>query len=209
MTKIYLVRHAESESNRRRTFTGQLDIGLTDKGKEQARRLAAFLRDIPIDAVISSDLSRVVATVAPTAEEKGLVIRKDPTFREIYGAAFEGRTYEEIGVDFPAELSVWLGDIDHGACPGGESVSDVRARVLPAVIRLAATYEGKTLLLATHATPIRTILSYATGRSMQELRWVPNASTSLLTVEGERISAVSIGDVSYLGDLTTVFGKGI
>ena len=76
MTKIYLIRHAESESNRNRTFTGQLDIGLTDTGKEQARRLAEHFRGISPDAIVSSDLSRVVATVMPTAREKRVSIRR-------------------------------------------------------------------------------------------------------------------------------------
>ncbi len=209
MTKIYLIRHAESESNRNRTFTGQLDVGLTDTGKEQARRLAEHFRGISPDAIVSSDLSRVVATVMPTAREKGLPIRRDPAFREIYGGAFEGRTYEDIGEEYPAELAVWLGDIDHGVCPDGESIEDVKARVLPAFFRLIGESEGKTLILATHATPVRALLSLATGRTMQELRWVPNASTSLLIAEGDTLRAVSIGDTSYLGSLTTTFGKGI
>ncbi len=209
MTKIYLVRHAQSESNRDRTFTGRLDIGLTDTGREQARRLAEHLRDLPIDAIVSSDLSRVVATVTPTAEEKGLPIRREPAFREIYGGRFEGHTYEDIGKEYPEALATWLGDIDHGACPEGESVEDVRARVLPAFARLVKEYDGKTVLLATHATPVRVLLSLATGRTMQELRWVPNASTSVLFAEGDTLRAESIGDTSYLGDLTTTFAKGI
>ena len=104
---------------------------------------------------------------------------------------------------------MWLGDIDHGVCPGGESMEDVKARVLPAFFRLVGESEGKTLILATHATPVRALLSLATGRTMQELRWVPNASTSLLIAEGDTLRAVSIGDTSYLGSLTTTFGKGI
>lgn len=209
MTHIYLVRHAESESNRRRTFTGQLDIGLTDTGREQARRLAERLRDVPVDAIVSSDLSRVVATVTPTAEEKGLAIRRDFAFREIYGGRFEGHTYAEIGKIYPDALAVWLGDIDHGICPGGESIEDVRARVLPAFARLVTEFEGKTVLLATHATPVRILLSFATGRTMQDLRWVSNASLSHLVAEGDILCAESIGEDAYLGDLTTTFAKGI
>ncbi len=209
MTKVYLVRHAQSESNLARTFTGSLDIGLTDTGREQARRLAAHLRDVPIDAIVSSDLSRVVATVTPTAEEKGLAIRRDPAFREIFGGNFEGHTYEDIGKVYPEELRVWLDDIDRGACPGGESVEDLKARVLPAFFRLVKEYDGKTLLLATHATPVRALLSLATGRTMQELRWVPNASTSVLIADGDTLRAEVIGDTSYLGEMTTTFAKGI
>lgn len=209
MTTLYLVRHAESESNRMRTFTGQMDIGLTEIGREQAKRLAAYLSDVSFDAIYASDLSRVKDTVRPTAEEHGMGIIERPALREIYGGAFEGRTYEEIGVDHPKELSVWLNDIDHGACPEGESIADVAARVTEEVLRLAAAHDGGTILIATHATPVRVLLSSATGRTMQELRWVPNASTSVLTVSDGRLTAVSVAEAGYLGEITTTFAKGI
>lgn len=209
MTTVYLVRHAESESNRMRTFTGQMDIGLTDIGRRQAECLAAYLRDVSFDAIYTSDLSRVKDTVCPTAREHGLPLCERSALREIYGGAFEGQTYEEIGRVYPAELAVWLEDIDHGACPQGESISEVASRVTEEVFRLAAAHDGGTILIATHATPVRVLLSLATGHTMQELRWVPNASTSVLTVDGDRLTAVKIAEASYLGEIATTFGKGI
>jgi len=58
MTRVYFVRHGESESNLITQFAGSLDMPLTEKGRKQAALTAEFLKNIPFSAVYSSDLSR-------------------------------------------------------------------------------------------------------------------------------------------------------
>ena len=56
MTEIYLIRHTQAEGNRYRIMQGHWDGGVTARGERQIELLAARFREIPVDAVYSSDL---------------------------------------------------------------------------------------------------------------------------------------------------------
>ena len=78
MTTIILVRHAESDANGSGFFAGQLDIPLSDRGREQARRTANYMaKTYQVDKIYSSDLSRAYDTAKPIAEMFGLEIEKE------------------------------------------------------------------------------------------------------------------------------------
>ena len=62
MITVYLARHGQTEENLSRIFQGHLPGTLTEEGKQQAVELGQTLREIPLDAVVSSDLQRVVDT---------------------------------------------------------------------------------------------------------------------------------------------------
>ena len=122
ITTIYLVRHGESDGNVTHTFCGQTDVPLTPFGIAQAECTAAYLRDFPMDFVYASDLVRAFRTGAIVAQAHGLTAQPDPQLREIHGGAWEGQTYDWIGLHYPAEMAVWTDRIGLAQCPGGESV---------------------------------------------------------------------------------------
>ena len=71
-TKIIIIRHGFSETNKSKKFTGQMDIGLSDVGKKQAELVSSYLYDnYKIDKIYSSDLSRAVNTIKPLADKLG------------------------------------------------------------------------------------------------------------------------------------------
>ena len=74
-TVIYLIRHGESEGNLKRICLGNTDLGLTEKGREQAEKTAKALSPVDIDAIYSSDLIRAVQTAEPHALCADLVLR--------------------------------------------------------------------------------------------------------------------------------------
>lgn len=205
MTKLYIVRHGFSDGNLAHFFTGCTDVDLCGQGFEQAEKLAEYMKNIHVDCVYSSDLQRVVHTIEPTAREKGLKITTDPRLREINGGLWEGLDYEKIGDRNREALDVWLNDIDNAVCTGGEAVRELKTRVWEALCDIARANEGKSVLIATHATPIRAIVSIVTDTKMRDLEWVPNASVTEIVADGENFETVRIGDNEYLGGLKTGF----
>src|SRR5690242_1187026 len=82
-TVIFLARHAETLWNVERRFQGHLDSDLTERGRQQAERLAERLASEPLAAVYSSDLGRSRTTAEVVASRHGLTVQTDPLLREI------------------------------------------------------------------------------------------------------------------------------
>ena len=182
MTRVLLVRHGQSESNVKGTFTGQLDYPLSSLGLAQAERTARFiLENYHIDAVYSSDLSRAYHTGLPVAEKLNLQIHRDIGLREIYGGEWEGMRFTDLSNTHPEAYRIWQQDMVNSRCPGGESVPELAQRVWETFCRICKENPDKTVLIATHATPIRTILWHSKTNItplLGDSPWVSNSSVS-------------------------------
>lgn len=206
MTKLYLIRHGESEANRRRLFAGQSNFDLTETGHRQAAGAASFFKDIRVDKIIASDLLRAYHTAVPLSEERGLVIEKNENFREIFAGKWEGAAFDEIEEKYPVDYGVWRTDIGCACCTGGESVCHLGERVLAAITKAAIENDGKNVVIATHATPIRALLSlWQAGdvAAMKDIPWVPNASVTSVTYENGAFTVDRIGETDHLAGLLT------
>lgn len=207
MTTFLFVRHGHSLSNAARTFTGQLDVPLSEIGLRQAELASAYiLGNYRVDAVYASDLCRAAATVRPLADALGLEIRTEPAFREIHGGAWEGMTMDAIAAAYPEEYELWLRHIGSSRPTGGESNDEVLSRALTRIGELAAENEGKTVVVATHAGVLRTLECAWRGLPLAEMHsfsYVPNGSTSEVLWDGGRLIPVRTRIDSYLADCMT------
>lgn len=211
---LIFIRHGESESNYEHRFTGQLDTyGLTERGHIQAQITANVLSDIKIDAVISSDLRRASDTVNHIADMHGLKIITDTGFREIYAGQWEGELFDVLPKLYPNEFGVWLKDIGSAVCTGGESVAELQTRVKAAVENIVRNYSGKTVVIGTHATPIRVmqcIWQNIPLSGMKNIPWVPNASITSVVYENEDTwRDVVIGQTAHLTGYETVLPQNV
>ncbi len=201
VTTLYLVRHGESLGNLRGFFLGHTDWGLSPRGEEQARTLAEALADLPFSAVYSSDLSRAVQTVSPAAAAHRLPVLLERDLREIYAGRWEGMAYEEIMTAFPEDRAVWKNDIGHARPTGGESVAELQARVLAALDRIAAAHPRETVLVGTHATPIRATVCALRGEgldAMAAIPWVPNCSLTCIEYREGKPELIYTGRDDFL-----------
>jgi broad specificity phosphatase PhoE len=150
MTDLYLVRHGETDWNRERRIQGLTDIPLNETGRAQARATGMLLTRRRWDAIFSSPLDRARETASIIAAEVGLA---EPTLIDAlvernYGQA-EGMDWLEVERRFP-----------HGTVvPGRESREQVGARVIPALMELAAERPGEALLVVSHGGAIRAVLN--------------------------------------------------
>jgi Fructose-2,6-bisphosphatase len=161
-TTLLLLRHGETPLSVEKRFSGVGDPMLTAKGVAQAEAAAARLSREPyrIDVIVSSPLKRALQTAEPVAARTGLDVAVDEGLRETDFGAWEGHTFAEIQQRWPDLLTAWLAD-PGVAPPGGESFEQTSRRVEAAVTRLISRHQGRTVLVVSHVTPIKTILRLA------------------------------------------------
>ena len=124
--KLYLIRHGESETNSQKSWTGWMDVNLTETGINQAKNVSGFLKGIKFDKVYSSDLTRACKTcenALPDYEYEKLEI-----LREINVGDLQGRTFEYCNSTYgePLETHKKIGDY---SAYGGESPEEFSVRL--------------------------------------------------------------------------------
>lgn len=165
-TRVYLVRHGETEWNNSGRYQGHSDVALSSQGRRQAELLRERLRHISFDAVYSSDLLRARETAAIIAAVHGLNVKTDEAFREINFGAWEGLTYREIVAAFPHEWESWRWDPANVVIPGGESFRQVKERVWRAFRMMVEREKGHNLLLVAHGGSLRALICAVLGMDL-------------------------------------------
>ena len=107
MTTIYLIRHAEAEGNLYRRVHGWYNSLITENGYRQIAALEERFRDVPVDAVYSSDLFRTMTTARAVYAPKGLELRTDPGLRELNLGEWEDRTFGEVRHSDPQKMDLF------------------------------------------------------------------------------------------------------
>ena len=215
MVRIILERHGQSQANAESRFAGHSDFDLTDLGRQQAKCAADYLRKCGIvpDVIYSSDLKRAHNTALPIAEEFGLPINDTEGLREIFAGKWESMTVEDIYATYRDAFVTWRTDFSKARCTGGESVCELYERIVAFVCKLAEENAGKTILLATHATPVRAIDCFSRGFGADrigEVQFVRNSAISIFEYENRVITPERVDVVDHLdGSLVTEVPKNL
>jgi broad specificity phosphatase PhoE len=159
-TVTLLLRHGQTPMSVQKRYAGRSDAPLTDVGIQQAAAAAKRLASAGVAVIVTSPLLRAVQTAREVAAAAGAAVIADDGFRETDFGAWEGLTFAEVRKRWPAELATWLADPEV-APPGGESLTDVSARVTAALHRVLAARAGQTVLIVSHVTPIKTLVATA------------------------------------------------
>jgi ribonuclease H / adenosylcobalamin/alpha-ribazole phosphatase len=185
-----LLRHGETPLTPQKRFSGSggTDPSLSDVGREQAERAgAALARRGTIQAVVASPLTRTRETAGIVAAHLGLDVSIDDGLIETDFGAWEGLTFAEVRERYPDDLNTWLADPEARPSGGGESFAATATRIAAARDKLVAAYAGRTVLLVSHVTPIKTFVRLALGAPPE----------SLFRME---LSAASLSAVAYYAD---------
>ncbi|MEU0805523.1 bifunctional RNase H/acid phosphatase [Streptomyces sp. NPDC005970] len=185
-----LLRHGETALTPEKRFsgTGGSDPELSPVGRRQAELVAAALAARgTIQAVVSSPLRRCVGTAEAVAARLGLDVHIEEGLRETDFGAWEGLTFAEVRERHPDDLQAWLASSKAAPTGGGESFAAVARRVAVTRDQLVARYAGRTVLLVTHVTPIKTLVRLALGAPPE----------ALFRME---ISAASLSALAYYAD---------
>ena len=165
MSLLVLVRHGESTANLANVFTGWLDVALSPTGEAEAQAVAEKLRGYPFDAAYSSDLIRAERTldiiVARPAWATIPVHHAEALRERMYGD-LQGLNKAETALKYgQAQIDIWRRSYDV-APPGGESLRQTQARVVPYFeAELAPLLRaGKNLLVVSHGNTLRGLRMY-------------------------------------------------
>ena len=190
MTTVYLARHGESDWNVERRWQGHADRPLTERGREQAARLAERLADVELDAIYASDLRRAWETAEAVARSRGIEVVRLPELREVDVGSWCGFTRDECADLYPDAFARW--QAGGSGWDNGESYEDMGERIVAEIRRLAAEHAGGAILVVSHGGPIRAVHAHALGVDITTHRRTgpvePNARLSAVAVEDGRIA---------------------
>ncbi len=167
MTRIYFLRHGQTEWNALQKFQGSIDIALSDEGRDQAERAAGYFVGEPaLDAIYTSPLRRAHETADILGERQGIGVKVVPEFSEISFGVWEGLTHREIEAKWPGALSLLYSDPDKWQIPEAESFEAVRLRAMRAMQEILAAADAeekdetdeKHIAIVSHGVTIRMLL---------------------------------------------------
>ncbi len=165
MSTLVLVRHGESQWNLENRFTGWVDVPLSLKGIEEAKRAGEKIKKeaIHFDQAYTSDLQRAQVTLSLILEALGqtsLPVTKDQALNERHYGDLQGLNKAETAKKFgEAQVKIWRRSYDV-APPNGESLKDTAARTLPYFESkiLSDLKKGKNVLVSAHGNSLRSIV---------------------------------------------------
>lgn len=157
--RVIFIRPGETDWNREFRFQGQVAVPLNKHGKQQAQRLANFIRNIGVSALYTSDLRRAVETAELLVEKLGFTPVTDARLRERNIGIWQGLTQKEMESWYPAEYQQFRADPDDYRVPQGESRKQVRERMLTAFNDVLKQDKGETVAILSHSTAINALLA--------------------------------------------------
>ena len=184
-TTFILIRHGVTPNTERKVFCGSggTDPGLTETGRDQAKRAADWVRqNESVAAVYSSPLRRTQETAGAVAEALGLDLALEPGVAEVAFGDWDGHTFREIFDRWPTEVQSWL-DSPAVPPPNGESMEATRARTLAARDRLVAAHPEQTIVVVSHVTPIKLLVAEALGAPIEAIYRMDLAPASITALQ--------------------------
>ncbi len=148
MTEIIIARHGQTEWNVGEVFRGRIDIGLDETGVKQAGLLAGYLSGMEIEAIYSSPLKRASETAEAIAHHHNLKVEIAAALIDFNFGKWQGLQHEEVKEKYEEIYAEWNTNPHRITMPDGESLDDVRKRVLGVVDEVTARHQGTVLLVA-------------------------------------------------------------
>lgn len=194
MTRLYLIRHGETDWNRQGRWQGQADVPLNDCGRQQARQVAEKLAEVSFDAIYTSDLIRAseVARIIARAKGDRIPIVLEPRLREIHQGEWQGLLVQEIQSRYAEAFRQQRVDPSMVAAPGGETALQVRQRALQAVRDLLAAYPHGNVALVSHGFTIAVLLTYFYRLPMEKVWELVPENGAIIEMDANLASLESV-----------------
>jgi alpha-ribazole phosphatase len=194
MLELILIRHGETDSNRRGTYLGWTDVHLNEEGIRQAYIAREKLKNEKPDAIYCSPLERTKRTAQIINENYGIEIKYVEDLKERCFGAWEDLTHKEILERYPQEYELWIKDHVNYCVEGGESTIQAYNRVTGFFEKLIKDNSNGTFIIVTHLGCIRKVISYLLGMDLAG-SWrfrVDNCSITRIIVNEEKYAYMTL-----------------
>ncbi len=199
MARLLLVRHGKTSDEVGRYY-GHTDIGLSDEGIRQAKKLRDRLASEEIKAIYSSDLKRASLTAEFIASPHRLPVIRCPELRELHFGRLEGMSFDEIQRCYPEAAQLWSTPDPGIAAPGGETLEELTVRVKRFTTRLQEHSGEESILVVAHGGSLWVLLCDLLGMRLG-WRWqvrLDLASLSIVETYPEGAVLCLLNDTSHL-----------
>lgn len=202
VTTLYIIRHCQSTGNIQHRFQGRYDAPVSPDGEKQLDLLSLRFRNVQLDAVYTSPLSRALRTAEAVNRFHGLPIQKRDGLLELDVGEMENLELSEIGIKFPEVAKNWDQSPDLCEFPGGETMKEAYIRVNRAIDEIVSENPGKTVAVVTHGGVIRNLDARVRAGRIEGMRdgtVFGNTGVSILTVDGQgKLAWKQVNDLSHL-----------
>ena len=201
-TRIVAIRHGETTWNAEKRIQGQLDTPLSALGRWQAEQAGLALRDEVFHALYASDLERAFHTAQAIANHHDLEVIGHTGLRERHFGSFQGLTWDEIQARYPEHSLSWQHRDQWFTPEAGESLAQLRDRVLGAIDAIASQHEGEQILIAAHGGVLDVMYRAAHGVATEAPRqWeLGNAAIHRFLWTPQALTLLHWGDTRHLQD---------
>lgn len=187
ITRLYLIRHGETEENQRGILAGSTDVPLNDTGRSQSLDLAKLVRTLPVDVIFSSPLQRAVETAILAFGKEARIIT-DSSLREFHFGEWEGLHFSDISKRYPELWKTWIHDWENTSIPEAEAFAAFVQRVLSFSRSILRDHQGQNLAIVSHGGWIRALLGHYLSGSAGTGYWkfkVENATVTEVEFAGD------------------------
>jgi broad specificity phosphatase PhoE len=162
-TTIYLIRHGQTDWNKKKIFRGRADVPLNERGREEARALSRHLESARATACYASPLSRAVETAEIVAAPHSLSVRLDEGLTDMDYGKWQGLPDADAARRFPEMHRQWHETPHRVKFPGGESLAMVKKRAMNSLSRIVSSHPETTIFVAVHRVVCKVVICASLG----------------------------------------------
>lgn len=201
-TRIHLIRHGATDSNRQRRYMGRSEEPLCSDGRLQARRLALRLAAMRLHALYCSPLRRARETAEIIGQPHALRPEVVADFNELDLSRWAGLTAEQIEQRDGEAWATWCEAPERLRLPGIEAFEDLRRRVRRGLESMLRRHPDGSIAVVTHDGVVRIAVLESLAGGIAAYRAIPIDNTGLTTLEftAHRIYLRALNDTGHLDD---------
>ena len=203
MTKLYLIRHGQSEWNELKKIQGQTNTNLTKHGKDQAKMLANMLIDENIDVIYTSDLNRAKDTAKTISEKINKPLIYSEFLREIKFGIWEGLTISEVEDRYKDQYLIWNKSPDELILDNAETLQILKDRVMNWINLILLENKEKNIAIVSHGTTLKVLMLSLLGIPLCHYKnfSISNVGLSVIECRDFNNVLIKLNDLSHLKEL--------